>query len=101
MAAFLDDFIMVCDAPDGVLMCRACGEEVFKANDRNLGELINQASSHRCEERDEKVCVLCGRNFGEWGNNPEPLVPFDLGRCCNDCNTTKVIPARLIQQTSR
>lgn len=49
----------------------------------------------------EKVCVLCGEPFTEFGNNPWPLAelteeepPFD-GRCCGMCNSNLVIPARL------
>lgn len=41
------------------------------------------------------TCCLCGEQFIGWGNNPEPLVPFEDGRCCDDCNWLKVIPTRL------
>jgi len=41
----------------------------------------------------KKQCVLCGKMFDEWGNNPEPLT--SEGSCCDNCNMTKVIPARL------
>lgn len=42
-------------------------------------------------------CCLCGENIkpvGTWtqGNNARPLKD---GRCCDDCNMNKVIPARL------
>jgi hypothetical protein len=40
-----------------------------------------------------KDCVLCGGRFSEWGNNPAPLAL--QGACCDHCNRTKVIPARL------
>lgn len=47
------------------------------------------------------ACCLCGQPCepwtpGEsgWGHNPEPLAGSPK-RCCNDCNATKVIPARL------
>jgi hypothetical protein len=40
----------------------------------------------------EKVCDLCGYPFSEYGNNPRPL-PGKI--CCNVCNTTKVVPARM------
>jgi hypothetical protein len=48
----------------------------------------------------ERECSLCGDTFVGLGNNPEPLAEFDE-RCCNDCNTTKVIPARLGQLYGR
>ena len=43
-----------------------------------------------------KTCSLCGTKFPEWGNNPAPLADLEAdGPCCDDCNSTKVIPARL------
>jgi hypothetical protein len=45
-------------------------------------------------EAEAKICCLCGKVFTEWGNNPAPLAP-STERCCDDCNATKVIPARL------
>lgn len=41
----------------------------------------------------KNICVLCGKKFTEWPNNPRPL--SDHGVCCRECNQTKVIPARL------
>ena len=58
------------------------------------------------EEELTKDCVLCGLKIppefdpktGEpfWfgGHNPHPLK--NEGRCCDVCNHTKVIPARLL-----
>jgi len=40
----------------------------------------------------DKICVLCGKAFKEYGNNPAPLK--DEGECCDSCNDTKVLPAR-------
>ena len=37
-------------------------------------------------------CCFCGADYGRYGNNAQPL--FD-GRCCNNCNTEMVIPARI------
>jgi len=45
-------------------------------------------------------CVLCGKKSYGWGddqqygNNPRPLAD---GECCDECNSAKVIPARLSQ----
>ena len=46
-------------------------------------------------ENKKYKCVLCGGDSTGWGNNPEPLKPFDAGRCCEACNTMMVIPARM------
>ena len=52
-------------------------------------------------DREIKTCGLCGDEFTGFGNNPAPLeVPKNKGydeQCCDICNTTKVIPARLNQ----
>ena len=47
----------------------------------------------------EKVCVLCGKTFTGLGNNPSPLAPHShadepASRCCNECDGTRVLPAR-------
>ena len=44
-------------------------------------------------------CCLCEKEIekvGDWdkGNNAEPVAS---GRCCGECNNTKVIPARIEQ----
>lgn len=38
-------------------------------------------------------CVICGYTMLGFGNNPAPI--HDEGRCCGDCNTMYVIPARI------
>lgn len=43
--------------------------------------------------KDKEVCVLCGKHINGYGNNPAPLA--DEGKCCDECNSTKVIPARM------
>ncbi len=40
---------------------------------------------------EDKTCVLCGEDYGEFGHNAQPL---GNGRCCGDCNVD-VITERL------
>lgn len=40
-----------------------------------------------------KKCCLCGKEIDGYGNNPWPLA--EEGECCDECNETKVIPARI------
>ena len=51
-------------------------------------------------------CVICKKKIeDEWGNNPYPVwgnIPYPVGheregQCCNECNDSVVIPARLKQ----
>ena len=38
-------------------------------------------------------CCICGKLCKGYGNNPAPVK--DHGECCNECNSMKVIPARM------
>ena len=38
-------------------------------------------------------CCICGKEFTDYGNNPEPVK--ESGVCCDECNASKVIPARI------
>ena len=40
----------------------------------------------------EKKCCICGKDYGEFGNN---ALPIREGRCCDYCNARFIIPARL------
>jgi len=39
-------------------------------------------------------CIICRHFSNGWGNNPAPLKK--RGRCCDVCNTVRVIPARVM-----
>jgi hypothetical protein len=43
-----------------------------------------------------KTCVLCNKQFDEFGNNPSPLAT--VGLCCNECDDLKVTPARMVKR---
>ena len=40
-------------------------------------------------------CCICGYRVGGYGNNPWPVSIEPDARCCDKCNSTVVIPARL------
>lgn len=40
-------------------------------------------------------CSICGRVFTGFGNNPYPVTKGLNDRCCDICNETQVIPARI------
>ena len=41
------------------------------------------------------VCCFCGTIFAGYGNNPYPADKSEDARCCDYCNDTIVIPARI------
>lgn len=43
---------------------------------------------------DKMKCCFCGKECGEYGNNPYPLSENENDRCCDECNC-KVIEARI------
>jgi hypothetical protein len=45
----------------------------------------------------KQQCCLCGADIHTIleSHNPWPLSEKDKDRCCGECNTTKVIPARV------
>lgn len=51
----------------------------------------------------EHICCICGKKFTGWGNNPYPVVTNEDEdvRCCDDCNMTVVVPARMEIMFSR
>lgn len=44
------------------------------------------------ENKEKLVCSICGKEIEGFGNNAEPI---NHGKCCDECNATVVIPARL------
>ena len=48
------------------------------------------------EKKDEvKICCICGREYTGWGNNPWPIVNEEGAQCCDECNSTYVLMARM------
>ena len=43
--------------------------------------------------KNKEKCVICSELIIGFGNNPEPIKKN--GKCCDNCNSHKVIPARL------
>lgn len=37
-------------------------------------------------------CSICGKEYTHWGNNAQPI---NDGRCCDECNATRVVPERI------
>lgn len=44
-----------------------------------------------------KTCCICGAEITGYGNNPDPLEYPKGAVCCDRCNLSTVIPARIKQ----
>lgn len=42
-----------------------------------------------------KRCSICGKAFKGYGHNPEPVKRWMDGSCCDSCNASVVLPARI------
>lgn len=40
------------------------------------------------------TCCICGKQFEGYGNNPAPVK--SEGECCDNCNFSVVLPARIL-----
>ena len=52
-----------------------------------------QDGQHKTPE--QHICSICGLPYHGFGNNPYPYPAENGERCCNECNSLKVIPARI------
>ena len=50
---------------------------------------------------DKHICCICGQEFTGYRNNPYPINSDEDARCCDICNDTAVIPARLEELQNR
>jgi hypothetical protein len=48
-------------------------------------------------DRTANICVICGGEFPEYPNNPDPVAE---GVCCSFCDDHVVTPARLRRRSS-
>lgn len=72
-------------------------KEQYDRSSKEDKAIMDETIKHLKENFDQKhkcVCVICGHDFEGYGNNAEPVKP---GICCDECNETKVLPARLKQ----
>ena len=44
-------------------------------------------------DNNKQKCCICGNVFWGWGNNPWPIKEY--GKCCDACNASRVLPARI------
>ena len=71
--------------------CPNCGKHFKEVHEIQLVFLHYEEEGLE-EDLKETKCVICGGPLGKYGNNAQPVAD---GRCCDDCNVRKVIPARI------
>jgi hypothetical protein len=48
------------------------------------------------KNKEENICSICGKKYGGYGNNAQPV---SSGRCCDICNMLVIIPTRARHQS--
>lgn len=76
------------EAGMGYAVCEDCYDQEWIRRNK-FKETIKDIT----EPEKPKECCLCGKPLDNFGNDPWPLE--DKGRCCDDCNTNLVVPARI------
>lgn len=74
----------------GYAVCEDCYNQEWVRRNK-LKETIKDIT----EPEEPKECCLCGKEINGFGNSPWPLRSEGEGRCCDDCNNSLVIPARI------
>lgn len=68
-------------------------DKVLAKYGKQVADLEKDPAVNDIKENLEKhKCVICGKDFEGYGNNAEPC---KKGLCCDKCNTSVVIPARI------
>lgn len=68
-------------------------KEIIMNNEDEL--LVQMIKEHTGKEAFK--CCICGGFFYGYGNNPYPVVEDEDARCCDACDSTVVISARIEQ----
>lgn len=63
-----------------------------EAKEQITEESKEKAKEEVMESVESKECVICGKKIEGYGNNASPVRE---GSCCDECNKSVVIPARL------
>lgn len=98
-----DGLYEVYDNKDEAKDCAAKLREYWRNNGKKISAYIRKMTKEEIEmwgqtkENNMKkfTCCICGKEAEGYGNNPEPVQPYDSGKCCNDCNRDVVIPKRI------
>lgn len=83
----MGDFCKVCGAD--TYICQKCGRE--SCSDEQPAKWTRWGNFCPGCAKPQK-CSICGQKYVGYGNNAYPV---NSGRCCDACNMTAVIPARL------
>lgn len=74
----------------------AAREKFQKIEEPAMNEAMD-ATDDEFDYAEEGTCCICGGRYFHWGNNPEPVMRWEDGRCCDDCNATVVIRERILR----
>ena len=67
-------------------------EQAREEAEQITNQLIDNISEDSFEVTEVNICSICKKKYEGFGNN---AFPVNKGRCCDECNTTEIISARL------
>jgi len=85
----------------GALCCSICDKALHDYLERRIKyEGLNKAKFMKSIRKDHGIgvagkCSLCDGNYIFGGNNPQPIIDDYDARCCDNCEETFVLKARM------
>lgn len=67
----------------------------YRAENRYISKGVSEMS----EYAKTGTCAICGKEYSDWGHNPEPILDY-MYRVCDDCNKL-IIKERIFQSTQK
>ena len=93
LTIFCLTFIPTIDSPKMDPLLKQHSLVHLQLNFNNLNERQNIMKQ---DDLFPQKCVLCGTTMNDEFESNNPFPVSDEGRCCHSCNTSKVIPARIM-----
>lgn len=65
---------------------------INKVATENAEKIMNDLWDMVMGNEKNGVCSICGKPYKDYGHNAKP---YDMGRCCSECNSKYVKPTRI------
>ena len=88
--------VCVSEAPDptGMLMNYMVSGFIYAFQKKSNRDDVAKYVMRGLDSGVKLMCCFCNEEIDGYGNNPEPVVEAEL-KCCDKCNESVVIPARI------
>jgi len=86
--------------PVGLLMGCMVSGHIYAFQKKSNRDDVAKYVMRGLDSGDKLFCCFCNEEIDGYGNNPEPVAEGEL-KCCDKCNMSVVIPARINEARRR